>query len=171
MKKWIAFFLAAVICVVCMNNSVKAWNWSQERLSPAGTAGTFSYGPTIILSWDLSDYTHVCGGDVKAAFYEGTRGLQEGFARSEWRLIYVQLHEMDGTSGTIARLYSSYFVYTEETDYYHPGYFSLLDTNSNTIESDGKVELALYIRVNTYTGDLTNAVRSNIFSYEVAVVD
>ena len=171
MKKRIALLLTTVVCVVCMNNSVKAaWDWSQERLSPAGMAGTLFYGPEISMVWDLNTYSFICGGDVQAHLMQGTQGMQDGFVHSGLRQVYTYLNENDSGSSATARIYGANFI-VDSSGRYRPGTWELTYTNAGQIEADGKAELQLSINVSTCYGDTTSSVPSNIFSYRIGIID
>ena len=173
MKKNRLYALLLAGCMVCglmTENPAFAWNWSQERLSPSGTAGSTFYSPTITLSYPTSIYSSVSGGDVKAGLYEGLRGMQESFYRTTSRLATANLQEMDGTTPLLARTYTAYFV-IGSSDYYHPGTWTNTYTYTNIVESDGNVELRMAFYISTHAADTSASVPANLFSYDVAVID
>ena len=172
MKKSVCLAFAFMLSLCMLSPSARAWSWSSEKLSEGSTAGVYTTYSTVINLLYSNDLSYVCGGDVQANLYEGTRGLQSTFYRATNRYIMAMLMEMDEDEGTSTRLYMASFR-IDAGDYYHPAtwYCDEIYNRYTSIEADGDVELRIKVWVGTHNLDLTTSVPAKIFKYKVAVVE
>jgi len=168
-KKLLSIALTAIMSVGAM--SVSAYGdmrYSGFIDSPSMTAGQWwsGYDEDEITEVDAHFLGNVKNSEVGMYFYNPDYGLSNAFYRVKNRVVSIQLKEDDpgDNANETIRTYVGYFDVDEDNKYV-PVSFKNTGSTSEVIEDNGRLELYVRVKVNTYYMDYDDSVRSGIMCY------